>query len=580
MHLAIRPATAVRRATAVAGRWLRSVRPERAHLRADLIAGLPGAIGSVPDGMAAAVLAGVNPAQGLYASFAGPVAGGLSSNTRMMVITTTSAAALAAGSALQGIPADRRPAAIPLLVIMVGIVLVAAGIARLGRYIRFVSYSVMIGFLTGVSVNIVCSQLADLTGARTQGAFPLAKAVHVLVHPAAIIPASLLAGLGALAILVVLARTRLKVFSALLALVIPSLFVALAGADRVARVGDQGDLPRGVPVPHLPDVRLLSFGMVTGALAIAAIILVQGAGVAEAAPNPGDARPDPDQDIIAQGVGNLASGFLRGIAVGGSVGQTALNVTSGARTRWATIWSGIWLLIILVLFSGLVAKIAVPVLGAILIFAAVGSLRLAEIRTILRTGRISQVVVVTTFAATLFLPVAAAVGIGVALSLLLQLNQEAMDLAVVELVPADDGRFREQKPPAVLASGHVTVLDVYGSLLYAGARTLQVRLPNPGEARSPVVVLRLRGRTSLGATFIKVIAGYASQLDASGGRLYLSGLDPDFTGQLRRTGHIDGPVRAFEATPIVGESTRAAYLDAEAWLVKARTADDHHSSGS
>ena len=82
-----------------------------------------------------------------------------------MVITTTSAAALAAGSALQGVPPDDRPAAIPLLVIMVGIVLVAAGLARLGRYTRFVSYSVMIGFLTGIAVNIVCGQIADLTGA-------------------------------------------------------------------------------------------------------------------------------------------------------------------------------------------------------------------------------------------------------------------------------------------------------------------------------------------------------------------------------------------------------------------------------
>lgn len=226
MHLAVRPALAA------AGRWLRSIGPERAHLRADIVAGLPGAIGSVPDGMAAAVLAGVNPAQGLYASFAGPIVGGLSSNTRMMVITTTSAAALAAGSALQGVPAAQRPAAVPLLAIMVGIVLVAAGIARLGRYIRFVSYSVMIGFLTGVSVNIVCSQLADLTGASAHGAFPLAKVVDVLIHPAAIVPASLLAGLGALAILVVLARTRWSVAGALLALVIPTVAVALAGAGR------------------------------------------------------------------------------------------------------------------------------------------------------------------------------------------------------------------------------------------------------------------------------------------------------------------------------------------------------------
>jgi sulfate permease, SulP family len=564
MHLAIRPAAGA------VGRWLRSVRPERAHLRADLVAGLTGSVSGIPDGMAAALLAGVNPAQGLYASYTGRIVGGLSSNTRMMVITTTSAAALAAGSALQNVPSAQRPAAVSLLAVMVGIALVAAGIARLGRYTRFVSYSVMIGFLTGISVNIACSQVAGLTGAPAHGDFPLAKALSVLVRPSAIDLAALLTGLSALAILVLLARTRLAVVSPLIALVIPTLVVVLAGAGQVARVGDQGDLPQGIPLPHLPDPTLLSFGMVTGALAIAAIVIVQGAGVAEAAPNPGNARPEPNQDIIAQGAGNLAASFFRGIPVGGSVGQTALNVAAGSRTRWAAIWSGVWMLVILAAFSGLVAKIAVPALSAILIFAAIGSLRPGEIATILRTGRTSQVVVITTFAATLFLPVAAAVGIGVALSLLLQLNQDAMDLAVVELIPVDGGRFREQKPPATLTSFHPTVLDVYGSLLYAGARTLQARLPDPGEARSPVVVLRLRGRTSLGATFAKVITDYAGQLAASGGRLYLSGLDPSLADQLRHTGHVEGPVRAFEATPIVGESTRAAYLDAEAWLVKAR----------
>jgi SulP family sulfate permease len=551
-----------------AGTWLRSVRPERQHLRADIVAGLPGAIGSVPDGMAAAVLVGVNPVQGLYAGFAGPIAGGLSSSTRLMVITTTSAASLAAGSALKSVAPDQRPEALLLLALMAGIVLVAAGLAGAGRYTRFVSYSVMIGFLTGISVNIVCGQIADLTGAKTSGAFPLAKAVNVLIHPGDINLASLLTGLAALAILVALARTRLAVIGALIALVIPTVIAIVAGADSVARVGDAGDIPRGIPVPHVPDLRLFSFSLVTGALAVAAIVLVQGAGVSEAAPNEDGAPSDPNQDIVAQGVGNLASAFFRGLPVGGSVGQTAINVSAGGRTRWAAIWSGIWMLVILALFSGLVAKVAMPTLGAILIFAAIGSLRLGEVATIWRTGLASQIAVVTTFAATLFLPVAAAVGIGVALSLLLQLNTEAMDLTVVELVPRDGGLFEERPAPATLTSHQVTILDVYGSLLYAGSRTLQAHLPDPAGTRAPAVVLRLRGRTSLGATFIKVAGDYADRLDHVGGRLYLSGLQPSLTQRLRRTGTIDGPVRAFEATPVVGESTHAAYLDAEAWLVK------------
>src|SRR5271165_1010276 len=110
----------IRLVLAAAGRWLRSVRPERRSLRADMVAGLTGAISSVPDGMSGAVLAGVNPVQGLYASFAGPVAGGLSSSTRLMLITTTSAASLAAGSALQSVPANQRPGAVVLLALIAG----------------------------------------------------------------------------------------------------------------------------------------------------------------------------------------------------------------------------------------------------------------------------------------------------------------------------------------------------------------------------------------------------------------------------------------------------------------------------
>ncbi len=378
----------------------------------------------------------------------------------------------------------------------------------------------------------------------------------MLIHPGNIDLAFLLTGLGALVILVLLARTRLAMVSALVALVIPTVVVVLAGADSVARVGDAGEDPARYPVPHLPNFGLFSFSLVTGALAVAAIVLIQGAGVAEAAPNTDGTPSDINRDIIAQGAGNLASGFFRGLPVGGSVGQTALNVSAGARTRWAPIWSGLWMLVILVAFSGLVAKVALPTLGAILVFAAIGSLRFGEVATIFRTGLTSQIAVITTFAATLFLPVAAAVGIGVALSLLLQLNTEAMDLTVVELVPREDGRFEERSAPAALTSRHITILDVYGSLLYAGSRTRQAHLPDPAGTEAPVVVLRLRGRTSLGATFIKVAGDYADSLTEVGGRLYLSGLQPSLTERLRRNGSIEGPERAFQATPVLGESIR------------------------
>jgi SulP family sulfate permease len=557
------------RRTGTVGTWLRSRRPVRQDLRADAVASLPGAISSVPDGMAASVLAGVNPIYGLYASFAGPIAGGLTSSTRLMVIAPTSAAALAAGSALAGLPPADRPAALFLLTLLAGVAMVLAGLFRLGRYVRFVSHSVMIGFLTGVAANIILGQLPDLTGVAAQGEVALTKALDVLSHPQDIDLPSLVTGLSALALLVLLARTRLAQARALIALVLPTVVLLLAGNGSVQLVEDVGDIPQGIPLPHLPDLTALSTSVVTGALSVALIVLVQGAGVAESAPNPGGARSDANVDFAAQGFGNIASSLVRGLPVGGSVGNTALNVSAGARSRWASILSGAWMLVILAIFSGAVGKVAMPALAALLIYAAVSSIRSSQISMIARTGTVSRLAASTTFVATLFLPIQAAVGIGVVLSLLLQLNAEAMDLTVVELVPQPDGTVREQPAPATLSSNHVTALDVHGSLLYAGSRTLQSRLPDPQGTQKPVVVLRLRGRPALGATFFVVVSGYADRLASVGGRLYLSGVETGLREQMVRAGQVDvtGPVRIFPATETLGESTRAAYQDAEAWLV-------------
>ncbi|WP_181762781.1 SulP family inorganic anion transporter [Rhodococcus spelaei] len=550
--------------------WLRDRMPERKFLKADVVAAIPGAISSVPDGMASGVLAGVSPVHGLYASFAGPLFGGMQTSTKLMVVTTTSASALAAGSALAEVPEADRSDALILLTLVAGLVMIAAALLRLGRYTRFVSHSVMTGFLTGIAVNIMFGQIADFTGASASGSVAIAKAFDVITNPTRIDLASLVTGVLALLLLVGLARTRLALFSALIALVVPCLVVIGFGLDGVARVADVGAIPTGIPLPQIPDLGLLSPSLIGGGLAVAAIVLVQGAGVAEAAPNRDGTRSRTNQDFSAQGIGNIGSALFGGMPVGGSVGQTALNETAGARSRWAAVLSGVWMLIILVVFSGLVGKVPMPTLAAVLIFAAVGSIRPAQITSILRSGPSSIIALVTTFLATLLLPVTAAVGIGVALSLLLQLNQEAVDLKVVRLVPADGGGLGEEAAPKMLRSREVVVLDVYGSLFYAGAKTLQVRLPDPGEAESPEVVLRLRGRTTLGATFFKVIADYSAKLDRRGGRLYLSGLTPEALAywdqeRLDSQGVI---LETFEATSRLGESTLSAFEAAERRLVR------------
>src|SRR4051794_8938416 len=144
-------------------------KPNGKSLRQDIIAGLINAVVSVPDGLASAALAGVNPVYGLYTSIAAAISGSLVVSAQLMQIATTTASALAAGQAIAVYPTEQRDQALFLLVLLTGIFLAIFGVLRLGRLIRFVSYSVMTGFLIGVAVVLILDQLAPLVGYSPEG---------------------------------------------------------------------------------------------------------------------------------------------------------------------------------------------------------------------------------------------------------------------------------------------------------------------------------------------------------------------------------------------------------------------------
>jgi SulP family sulfate permease len=546
--------------------------PGPPSLRKDGLAGLNSAISNVPDGMANGMIVGVNPLYGLYATMLGPSVGGLVSSTHLMLITTTAAASLSTSQALGSLPAPARESALGMMVILIGVFQALLGLLHLGRLTRFVSYSVTTGFLTGIAVLLVLSQLPTITGYTPAGGNRIAQTLDLLAHLDQVDLVSLAVAALALVLALFLPRTPLGNLGRLVAVALPSAVVALAGLSSVQVVQDVGEIPTGLPTLFRPSLSDVTLEVVTGALAVAVVVLVQGAGVSQGVPNPDGARRSMSRDFVAQGAANVASGCFRGLPVGGSMSATALNVLYGARTRWAAVFAGIWMAVIVLLFPSLVSLIAMPTLGALLIIAGAGSLKLSELDSIWKTGWPSRLASVTTFLATLFLPIQAAVGIGATLSALLVLYRYSTDVSVVELVERPDGRIEERTPPRKLASNTLAVLDVYGHLFYAGARTLERLLPTPQGAENPVVILRLRGRTAFGATLLDVLSGYAEKLRQANGRLYLTGISERAYQQVVHTGklHLSGPVRVHQATPVVGESTRAAYADAHAWLVGAR----------
>lgn len=541
--------------------------PKGVSLRSDVIAGLSSAISNVPDGMANGALLGVSPVHGLYGTMAGPAVGGVLSSTQLMMITTMAAASLSAAQALGELQGQDRLDGLFALVILVGVFQLAAGFLKLGRLLRFVSYSVIMGFLGGVSVLLVLNQLPVITGRDAPGG--VGGAVQLLfaletVH----LPSLTLAALTLL-LSVTLPYTPLSNLGRLIAIVFPSVVALLLDLDQVQLVRDSGHIPQGIPIPALPPLVAFTPEVVTGAAAVAVIVLVQSAGVSQSVPNADGSARRTSRDFIAIGAANVVSGLIRGLPVGGSLSGTAMNVLYGGESRWAGVFAGLFMALIILFFSGAVGWITMPALGALLILAGLSSINLRDIRFVIATGWPSWVAAGTTFVAMLFLPIQAAVGFGIVLSAFLYINRSSTDISVVELVERDDGLIEERHPPKRLPSEAITVLDVYGHLFYAGARTLEHLLPRPFDARRSVVVLRLRGLTYTGATLLDVLSSYADELTSTGGRLYLTGLRPDVRDQINRTHRLDlsGPVTILEATSTRGESTRRAVAESHAWLV-------------
>jgi SulP family sulfate permease len=383
-----------------------------------------------------------------------------------------------------------------------------------------------------------------------------------------------LTGIIALVLAIVLPRTRIGSWGTLVALAIPSVIVVVMGLTSVAQVNDISEIPRGLPQFVMPTLSAFNLNMLVTSLAVAAIILIQGAGVSQSVPNPDGKPSNMARDFIAQGAANVVCGLFQGLLVGGSVNQTALSILVGARSRWSSIFAGLWIAVILLIAPRLVGMVAMPALSGLLILAGYKTIRPQEIMSIWNTGWTSRLAMLITFVTTLFAPIQVAVGVGVALSAILFMNSSATDVTVVQLTEEVQGKVKRTKPPATLPSNAVTVLDVYGSLFYAGARTLEQVLPAVGDATAPVVVLRMHGRATVGATLVDVLARYAGQLQKAGGRLYLSGVDPAMYDQLKRTGKVtaQGPVGVYVATDVVGESTHQAVADAESWLLTSQNA--------
>jgi len=224
--------------------------------------------------------------------------------------------------------------------------------------------------------------------------------------------------------------------------------------------------------------------------------------------------------------------------------------------------------LIVMLVGPLVERVPMPALAALLIVAGFQSLRVEQAVMAWKTGRISQVVMLVTFLATLIVPLQFAVLFGVALSILLNTIHQSNKVVVTQWVLQPKGFPLEQPPPQRLPSQQLTILHVYGSLFFAAAKNMEEMLPAVGDATRSVVAINLRGKSEIGSTFVTVLQRYSQALQAKQGKLMLVGVDPQVRDQLAKTGvlRLIGDENVFVATPQLGEALNQAVAAATAWL--------------
>ena len=548
--------------------------PSRNDLLHDVVAGLTVGASQVGNAMAYTMLAGVPPVYGLYAVSAGTPAGALTSGSQRMPIVPTAALCLAAGGALTTLPPQQRVAGLFTLAVLTGAIMLVLGLLKAGGLVRFISNAVMIGLMAGIGVTILLSQLGALTGFSSHYDNKVLKAADLFMHPNGSDVATTVIGFTTVVLVVLLRRTRLKLFAMALALVIMTLAVALVGLPSVAVVGDIAPIPRALPWPHLPDLSLVP-ALALPALSLVIIGLVQGAGISRTVPNSDGRFGDTSRDFVGQGVANVVSGFFSGGVVGGSVQATALNIGAGARTRWASVVTAVFVILVILAAAPLVQQVPLAVTAGILIVAATSALQPRAALDVWRADKMSAAIMIVTFALVLAVPLQYAVLAGAAISVVKYIYISSLDVHVKQVELCDGGLPRETEPPPVLSSEAVTVLDIYGSLFFAAAPKIRESLPAVGEAHCPVVVLRLRGRGTLHSATIAMLRDYAAECAACGGRLYLAGVGPEMEEQLQRTGVLEllGPDAVVAATDELYGACVTAQQRGRTWL--AAHADGH-----
>lgn len=501
-----------------------------ASFRADVVAGLTVAIVALPLSMAIAIASGVTPDRGLYTAIVGGLFVSLLGGSRFQVGGPAGAFIVLVAQTVQNHGID----GVILATMMAGVFLIAAGFLRLGTYIKFIPYPVTVGFTAGIAVIIFASQIKDLLGLNLPGHEPAAflpKLAALSGVIGTINPWAVVLAVATIAIMIVMRIVRPNWPGILIGVIFATVAAAMLGLP-VETIGSRfGGIPESLPAPALPVFSLQKMqAVLPDAIAFALLGSIESLLSAVVADGMTGRRHRSNCELVAQGVGNMASALFGGICVTGLIARTATNIRAGARSPVSGIMHSVSVLLFILIAAPLASYVPLCTLAAVLVVVAWTMAEKHEFATLLRSSWGDAAVLLATFLLTVFRDLTEGIVVGFALGAMLFIHRMASAATATEIagpwVEDDkaDGSSSERTPydSALATDPDVIVYRISGAFFFGAASTIGAVLDEVPSGHKGLVI-DFEAVPLLDSSAANVIARVAVKAKQRGIRVVLTG---------------------------------------------------------
>ena len=507
----------------------------------DAKAAITVAVVAIPQSMAFAMIAGLNPVYGLYTAIIPVILGSLMGSSNYMYNGPTNALCVLTSGILAGHAGVDDPLSMLFLITFTaGCIQALSGLLRLGHVVNYISHSVMVGFMTGAGLLIAMGQFYKILGmVLPEGNHsPVDKVYFTLTHLGEMNPYALGLTLLTLAVVFIARRINKLLPGPLIAILITGGLCALFSLEGRG-VSLTGNIPQGLPAFRPIPLSLKLMGHVSSdALAVAIIGLVQSSSIARSLAQESGDKINANREFISQGILNIAGAQFQCLPAGGSFTQSFLNYYSGAKSRISGILIGVFTALIFLFFGRFARWIPSATLATLIMMTAINLLKVKEVKKAFALSRAEGIVAIVTLLGTIFLPsLNWAIYLGVISSFIVYFRSSSE--AQVKILKEKEGSLEERRLRDARSYEPYLVVQLEGILFFGNSGDLEMKLSRLSE-KSRVFVIRFKRVSSIDLTCVEVLRRFLKGIRARGGHVLFCGISQGMGEILIESGLLEG----------------------------------------